>query len=142
LAFLQLHYANRLHTSKGISRSSKVLERILGKTYGGTIVGDFFSAYIKYANKLQQFCLAHLIRDMKFLTTLPNKADKRFGQSLLTEFKRPGRICYIIHQATQENYKAHSLCFSEGVQVVTESDGQHLVARSDFHGLWEWSQEK
>lgn len=69
------------------SRSSQVLKNVLGKTYNGTIVSDFFSAYVKYANKIQQFCLAHLIRDIKFLTTLPNKADKRFGQSLLVDFK-------------------------------------------------------
>ena len=65
-----------------------VLEEVLGKTYGGTIVSDFFSAYVKYANSLQQFCLAHLIRDIKFLTTLPTEIDKRFGQRLLIEFKR------------------------------------------------------
>jgi len=70
------------------SRGSKVLQEILGKTYNGTIVSDFFSAYVKYANRLQQFCLAHLIRDIKFLTTLPDEADKRFGRRLLIEFKR------------------------------------------------------
>jgi len=69
------------------SRSSQVLRDILGETYNGTIVSDFFSAYVKYANKLQQFCLAHLIRDIKFLTTLPHEADKRFGKALLTDFK-------------------------------------------------------
>jgi len=69
------------------SRSSQVLRDILGETYNGTIVSDFFSAYVKYANKIQQFCLAHLIRDIKFLTTLPNEADKRFGKALLTDFK-------------------------------------------------------
>jgi len=70
------------------SRSSKVLEEILGETYGGTIVSDFFNAYIKYANKLQQFCLAHLIRDIKFLTTLPDKKDRAFGDALLIQFKK------------------------------------------------------
>ena len=30
--------------------------------------------------------LAHLIRDIKFLTTLSNEADKRFGQGLLVDF--------------------------------------------------------
>ena len=69
------------------SRSSQVLRDILGETYNGTIVSDFFSAYVKYANKLQQFCLAHLIRDIKFLTTLPDEGDKRFGKALLTDFK-------------------------------------------------------
>ena len=70
------------------SRGSKVLEEVLGKTYGGTIVSDFFSAYVKYASAFQQFCLAHLIRDVKFLTTLPDDADKQFGELLLIEFKR------------------------------------------------------
>jgi len=70
------------------SRGSKVLEEVLGDTYDGTIVSDFFSAYVKYANNLQQFCLAHLVRDIKFLTTLPDEADKRLGQRLLIEFKR------------------------------------------------------
>ncbi|MCK4786392.1 MAG: transposase [Desulfobacteraceae bacterium] len=65
------------------SRGAKVLEEVLGKAYSGTIVSDFFSAYVKYANRLQQFCLAHLIRDIKFLTTLPDEADKRFGERLL-----------------------------------------------------------
>jgi len=70
------------------SRGSKVLEDVLGKAYGGTIISDFFSAYVKYASALQQFCLAHLIRDVKFLTTLPDDADKRFGERLLIDFRR------------------------------------------------------
>ncbi len=77
------------------SRSSKVLEAVLGKTYGGTIVSDFFSAYVGYANRLQQFCLAHLIRDIKFLTTLPEDTDKRFGERLLIDFRR---LFYFWHQ--------------------------------------------
>lgn len=70
------------------TRSSKVLQEVLGQSYGGTLVSDFFSAYVKFANALQQFCLAHLIRDVKFLTTLPDAKDKAFGQRLLLEFKR------------------------------------------------------
>jgi len=35
------------------SRSSQVLKDVLGETYNGTIVSDFFSAYVKYANKIQ-----------------------------------------------------------------------------------------
>lgn len=29
-----------------------------------------------------QFCLAHLIRDVKFLTTLPDARDRRYGEKL------------------------------------------------------------
>ena len=77
------------------SRGAQVLEQILGQTYGGTIVSDFFGAYIKYANRLQQFCLAHLIRDVKFLTTLPGDVDQRFGRLLLVQFKRLFRFWHV-----------------------------------------------
>lgn len=52
------------------------------------MVSDFLGAYIKYANALQQFCLAHLIRDVKLLTTLPDQDDQAFGEALLTEFRK------------------------------------------------------
>ena len=67
-------------------RQIAALEEVLGKAYSGTIVSDFFSAYVKYANRLQPFCLAHLIRDIKFLATLPDEADKQFGERLLIDF--------------------------------------------------------
>jgi transposase len=86
------------------SRGSKVLEEILGKTYGGTIISDFFSAYVKYANRLQQFCLAHLIRDIKFLITLPGDADKRFGQRLLAEFKRLFHLWHLREKVPKDRF--------------------------------------
>ncbi|RLC07474.1 MAG: IS66 family transposase [Deltaproteobacteria bacterium] len=86
------------------SRGSKVLEEVLGKTYGGTIISDFFSAYIKYANPLQQFCLAHLIRDIKFLTTLPGEADKRFGELLLIEFKRLFHLWHLREKIPRDRF--------------------------------------
>jgi transposase len=64
-----------------------VLRKVLGESFAGTIVSDFFSAYVKYANRLQQFCLAHLIRDIKFLTTLPDPAEQAYGTVLLNHFK-------------------------------------------------------
>lgn len=70
------------------SRASQVLRDVLGKTFGGAIITDFYSAYIKYANQKQQFCLAHLIRDIKFLTTLPDSESATFGEELLKYFRR------------------------------------------------------
>ena len=67
------------------SRGSQVLKKVLGETFKGTLISDFFSAYIKYASALQQFCLAHLIRDIKFLTTLPDQANQQFGIRLLRQ---------------------------------------------------------
>ena len=40
---------------------------------------DYYSAYRRYMREFDvvvQFCLAHLIRDVKFLTTLPDARDQ------------------------------------------------------------------
>jgi len=69
------------------SRGAKVLYQVLGDTFSGAIISDFYGAYVCYANELQQFCLAHLIRDIKFLTTLPDQISKDFGNKLLDYFR-------------------------------------------------------
>jgi transposase len=86
------------------SRSSKVLREVLGEVYGGTLVSDFFSAYVKYANRLQQFCLAHLIRDIKFLTTLPDDNEQRFGRVLLLQFKRLFHFWHLRQKIPKDRY--------------------------------------
>jgi len=104
------------------SRSSRVLEEILGETYGGTIVSDFFSAYIKYANKLQQFCLAHLIRDIKFLTTLPNKNDKAFGKALLLQFKNLFHFWHQRDKIPKDQFNQHMLRIKKRVLALAEQE--------------------
>jgi len=69
------------------SRGSEVLKQVLGDTFEGAITSDFYSAYVKFANAKQQFCLAHLIRDIKFLITLPDPATQQFGKQLLDYFR-------------------------------------------------------
>lgn len=69
------------------SRGCKVLKEILGETFAGAIVSDFYSAYVCYASLKQQFCLAHLIRDIKFLITLPDPSTKEFGAKVLRCFE-------------------------------------------------------
>jgi len=65
------------------SRGSQVLEETLGAEFNGVLGCDYFSAYRKYMRKfdvLVQFCMAHLIRDVKFLLTLPGREDQAYGQ--------------------------------------------------------------
>jgi hypothetical protein len=42
-----------------------------------------------------QFCLAHLIRDVKFLTTLPDARDRRYGENLRAALKK---LFEVFHQ--------------------------------------------
>lgn len=77
------------------SRGSKVLIDVLGEEFEGVIGCDYFSAYRKYMkdfNVAIQFCLAHLIRDIRFLTTLPDVETKTYGGKLLKAVKGMFRI--------------------------------------------------
>ena len=72
------------------SRGSKVLREVLGETFGGVLGSDYFSAYRKYMGEGDvrvQFCLAHLIRDVRFLTTLPDQVTKGYGRRVLKALK-------------------------------------------------------
>jgi transposase len=65
------------------SRGSKVLVEVLGTEFDGVLGCDYFGAYRKYMRQfdvLVQFCLAHLIRDVKFLLTLPSREDQAYGR--------------------------------------------------------------
>lgn len=67
------------------SRGSKVLVEVLGEEFNGVLGCDYFSAYRKYmrdGDVLVQFCMAHLIRDVKFLLTLPGREVQAYGQRL------------------------------------------------------------
>ena len=45
------------------SRSGKVIVKLLGRAFGGTLVSDFYSAYAKMDCRKQK-CLAHLLREL------------------------------------------------------------------------------
>jgi transposase len=66
-------------------RHADLLMDVLGKEFDGVIGCDHFSAYRRYMRVCDvtvQFCLAHLIRDVKFLMTLPDGREKAYGERL------------------------------------------------------------
>jgi len=72
------------------SRSSEVLKEFLGETFRGVVGCDYLSAYRKFLHDIgaaMQFCWAHLIRDVKYLVTLPDTVTRRFGEKLLGTIK-------------------------------------------------------
>ncbi|MCP4990367.1 MAG: IS66 family transposase, partial [Colwellia sp.] len=73
------------------SRGSKVLIDVLGEEFNGVMGCDYFSAYRKYMKDFNvsiQFCIAHLIRDIRYLTTLPDAQTRAYGKRLLDEVKK------------------------------------------------------
>ena len=88
------------------SRSSEVLVEVLGKEFAGVLGCDYFSAYRKYMkdfNVLLQFCLAHLIRDVKFLAEHPNRRNRTYGQRLREDLRR---LFGVIHR--REEYASEA----------------------------------
>jgi transposase len=66
-------------------RSADVLIEVLGQEFEGVLGCDHFSAYRRFLRQFDvrlQFCLAHLIRDVKFLLTLPDPRDQAYGARL------------------------------------------------------------
>jgi transposase len=66
-------------------RSADVLIEVLGREFDGVLGCDYFGAYRRYMREFGvklQFCLAHLIRDVKYLMTLPDCRDQRYGAAL------------------------------------------------------------
>jgi transposase len=67
------------------TRSGDVLLDVLGQEFDGVLGCDYFSSYRRYMRECSvvvQFCLAHLIRDVKYLTTLPDARDRAWGECL------------------------------------------------------------
>ena len=71
------------------SRGACVLEEVLGDAFGGILGADYYSAYRSYMGDdvRVQFCMAHLIRDVRYLTTLPDKVTKNYGERVLKALK-------------------------------------------------------
>jgi transposase len=89
------------------SRGSKVLMETLGGEFDGILGCDYFSAYRKYMGEMAgqvQFCLAHLVRDVKFLTTL-DAATRRYGVRLLGRLRGLFRVIHRRERLRPERFR-------------------------------------
>jgi len=73
------------------SRGSKVLFAMLGEEYEGIIGCDYWGAYRKFtrlSNATVQYCMAHLIREIRFLAEHTTSQLARWGNHLLDWLKK------------------------------------------------------
>lgn len=57
------------------SRSGKVIAKLLGEAFGGTLVSDFYAAYDQF-DCPQQKCLVHLLRELRDVVTQQPELEK------------------------------------------------------------------
>ena len=85
------------------TRSGDVLIEVLGAEFDGVLGCDCFSAYRRFMREFDvrlQFCLAHLIRDVKYLTTLPDAATQTYGARVREALRQ---LFGVIHQREQRS---------------------------------------
>src|SRR5512133_1670588 len=125
------------------TRSADVLIEVLGKEFNGVLGCDYFSAYRRYQREfgvLLQFCLAHLIRDVKFLTTLPDPRERVYGERIREALRR---LFAVIHRREHLSPKAfqgqleaaRTEVLRCGTQEVPETKhSRNLAQRFEKHG--------
>ena len=116
------------------SRGSKVLIDVLGKQFNGVIGCDYFSAYRKYMkdfNVSLQFCIAHLIRDIRFLTTLSDPETKAYGEGLLDKVKH---LFKIIHDSTDMTQQAFTTALEQAKKDIIGAALNDVPSRLDKKG--------
>ena len=73
------------------SRGSQVLEQMLTRSFAGIIGADYWGAYRKFARLFDvrlQYCMAHLIRNIRFLAEHRIQTLSRWGLKLLEWLKK------------------------------------------------------
>jgi transposase len=125
------------------SRGSQILFDVLGKEFAGILGCDYFSAYRKYMKDCDiyvQFCLAHLIRDLKYLMTLSDVATVAYGENLLKYIREMFAIIHRRHSMDQETFQAVLATRREEILVIGTSnipqtkEAQNLAKRFRLHG--------
>ena len=124
------------------SRGSDVLIQVLGKEFDGVLGCDYFSAYRKYMEDFGiavQFCLAHLIREVKFLLTLPDAVTQNYAQRLLNALRKLFRIIHRRDQMTPEQFqraleRTRKRVLKVGRRAPSRREAQNLAERFRKHG--------
>jgi transposase len=125
------------------SRGSDVLLDVLGREFDGVLGCDYFSAYRKYmkdCNVLVQFCLAHFLRDVRFLVEHSHVDNQAYGQRVLERLRGLFAVIHGREQSTPEAFdlalKAAGAALAAAVVacVPTTKEAQNLAQRFRKHG--------
>lgn len=116
------------------SRGSKVLIEVLGEEFDGVLGCDYFSSYRKYLKDFDitvQFCIAHLIRDIRFLTSLPDKESRAYGKRLLNEVKNMFKN---IHEHDNMSSEEFSKALEKSKEKILDAALRDVPSKPDKDG--------
>ena len=125
------------------TRSSQVLVDVLGEEFQGVLGCDYFSAYRKFMGDFNvpvQFCLAHLLRDVRFLVEHPNTRNQAYGRRVLAALRE---LFAVIHRRDELSARRFAIDIQDAAdellaqavyRVPSTSEAQNLAERFHEHG--------
>jgi transposase len=125
------------------SRGSEVLVEVLGREFDGVLGCDYFGAYRKYMGDcgvLVQFCLAHLIRDLKFMAEHPDPRNQSYGRRVLDATRALFDVIHRGHLMKPATVTAtlkilgKVLCETAVKDVPGTAEARNLARRFKKHG--------
>jgi len=114
------------------SRGYTVLERMLGQAFGGIIGADYWGAYRKYARLFDvrlQYCMAHLIREIRFLAEHKVTPLCRWANGLLEWLKKLFKTLHRRDKLTVQGYLRSMEKIKEGFLLKVRRPPNHQLAK-------------
>jgi len=125
------------------SRGSGVLIDTLGRDFAGVLGSDCFPAYLKYmrvCSVVLQLCLAHLIREVKFLSEHPDTCVRAYGKRFLGTLKGLFGVIHRRETMTPRGFRRRLRSAKRTVlkaatrRVPGHRDAERLAKRMRKHG--------
>jgi transposase len=108
------------------SRGRKVIEDLLGSSFSGTLVSDFYGGYTRYPTGNKQKCLAHLLRNLK---------ETAEGHLVFAKGQFYKRSKEVIHTMIQLKKDKPGMA-----EDLYESQARHLEARLKALADYPWKE--
>jgi transposase len=124
------------------SRGSEVLFQTLGADFDGLLGCDYYSAYRKFmgqSDAILQFCLAHFIRDVRFLTESRDTVTANYGHRVLDGLRRLFRVIHRRDQMVPAQFqrrleKERDRLLKTAKRAPPRTEAQNLAQRFRAHG--------
>ena len=122
------------------SRGGKVPKAILGESFKGTLIADFYSAYNNLPAGAKQRCLVHLLRDLKRIKECTDENDpaRHFAERLKELILKAAKLSEDRSSLSKRDYKKQRDALVESFEDLRLTDPankiiQRFVKRLDRH---------
>jgi transposase len=115
------------------SRGSQVLFELLGKDFEGILNCDYYGSYRKFTrltDALVQYCMAHLIREIRFLAEHTLKPLARWGNQLLDWIRKLFDTLHRYESLTAAGFARSMQSIKQGFLSRVRKPPDHRLAKA------------